>query len=304
MLLLWSFINLVQLFFKYSVFLNFWLKKVHICQKLPKQHLIMKQILVEHQNIIDIDMVQLEEMLPHIQDVLYNWNLFVNNDKTEYTRFYLADKTELNLNGKSIRKLQQEDWRGNKSLGSVLCSVADIKRRCNLGNVAFTNFNKCWLQGPKIPLRVKIRLYDALVASVMLYNSDSWSAPAINIEQLDIIHRRHLRRILNIYWPHGRISNVELYKRCKTTKLSERVNKRRWTMLGHVMRSDTNTPAFLSLTFAISNTYKSRAGRHQCNLFHTIIKDLKNRNFNLKNVDDLYELRNVAQDRNYWHSLF
>ena len=44
-----------------------------------------------------------------------------------------------------------------------------------------------------------------------------------------------------MYWPRGKIRNVELYKRCDTIKLSERVKKMRWTMLGHIQRIDEQT---------------------------------------------------------------
>ena len=229
---------------------------------------------------------------------------FVNNDKTEYTRVYLADPKELSQSRKSIRKEKLEPWRINKSLGSLLCSEKDIQRRCNLGNAAFTNYDKCWLQGPKIPLKTKVKLYDALVASVMLYNSNSWSAPAIVLEKLDTTHRKHLRRILNIHWPNGRITNDELYKRCCTNKLSDRVCKFRWTMFGHVLRSDMNTPAFLSLKFALTNNHKNRKGRHQSNLFNILLADLKFRNIILKSENDLNELRTVALNRTYWRNIF
>ena len=147
-------------------------------------------------------------------------------------------------------------------------------------------------------------LYDTLVASVMLYNSNSWAAPAVVLEKLDITHRKHLRRILNIYWPKGVISNIELYKRCNTVKLSDRVSKYRWTMFGHILRSDEQTPAFSSLRFAVCNRYKSRKGRHQSNLLNLLISDLKVRKLKLDGLSDLYNLRSVAFDRAYWRSCF
>ena len=141
---------------------------------------------------------------------------------------------------------------------------------------------------------------------MILYNCDSWSVPSDVIESLDVTHRKHLRRVLNVYWPNGTISNTELYRRCNsnTTKLSYRISKRRWTMFGHILRSKPNTPAFLSLKYAISNTHKSRIGRHQSNLFNVLIKDLKSRNYNLNNLNDLNMLRNVAIERNQWRKLF
>ena len=148
-------------------------------------------------NFLDEDMEKLKAMLPHIKDILGEWNLFVNDTKTEYTRVHLAGVKEVNTYGKKIREFKLEDWRSTKLLGSLLCSVQDILRRCQLGNVAFESYNKCWLKGSNIPLQIKIRLYDSLVASVMLYNCNSWAVPDKDLEKLDTTHRRHLRRILN-----------------------------------------------------------------------------------------------------------
>ena len=138
----------------------------------------------------------------------------------------------------------------------------------------------------------------------MLYNSNSSAAPANIVEDLDITHRKHLRRILNVHWPHGCITNKELYKRCDTTKLSERVTKMRWTMLGHVLRSNRKSPAFTSLTFAMTNGVKSRKGRHQMNLMQVIKSDLRCRKFDLKNIEDIYILCDIASDRGRWREAF
>ena len=75
-------------------------------------------------------------------------------------------------------------------------------------------------------------------------------------------------------------------------------------MLGHVLRSDTSTPAFLSLQLAINNQYKGRRGAHQANLFNLILKDLTLRNFTLKNSVELHKLRQTALDRQLWRKLY
>ena len=77
-----------------------------------------------------------------------------------------------------------------------------------------------------------------------------------------------------------------------------------WTMLGHVLRSSVDTPAFTSLKFALTNNLKGRIARHQMNLFNVICNDLKTRNFKLDTIDDLYYIREVAFDRSHWKLLF
>ena len=101
------------------------------------------------------------------------------------------------------------------------------------------------------------------------------------------------------------IRNVTLYKRCEVVPLSERVARARWRMLGHILRSDNNSPAQLALHFAVESQslMRGRVGRHQSNLLKTILNDLSDRNFRLVNTDDLYHLRLFATDRKAWREL-
>ena len=99
-----------------------------------------------------------------------------------------------------------------------------------------------------------------------MYGSCSWADPKHVLEKLDTTHRRHLRSILNIIWPHV-IPNVNLYKRCDVVP-------------------------------------KSRRGRHQINLVNTIKSDLNLRGFTLNCLEDLFSIRDVASDKKRWNSLF
>ena len=76
-------------------------------------------------------------------------------------------------------------------------------------------------------------------------------------------------------------------------------------MFGHILRSDENTPAQLTLHFAVNAdaTMKGRVGRHQNNLFRILKNDLKNRDTLLNCTDDLEDLKVLASDRIKWRSL-
>ena len=89
----------------------------------------------------------------------------------------------------------------NFALGSRLCTTADIKYRCNRGNHAFQEYKKVWLQGPKISLVTKIKIYESLVTSVILYNSNSWATCKKTLNKLDVCQRKHLRQIVSMQWP-------------------------------------------------------------------------------------------------------
>ena len=245
----------------------------------------------------------LREMLPICKEILAEWDLLVNEDKTEFVRFYIADKTDVDEKGEPLRG--REPWRKNVSLGSKLCSKADIVHRCILANVAFEKYSKVWLEKYHTSLYTKVKLYEALVTPVLLYNCNSWAAPEKILQKVDVCQRNHLRQIMNCTYPRN-ISNKDLYARCGVTPLTERVAKSRWKMLGHILRSDCNSPPQLALSFTVESMgrMRGRIGRHQISIFKTILSDLNKRNMNLRDLTDLTELRHIASNRNHWRNLF
>ena len=250
-------------------------------------------------DFLDEDEENLKALLPLATEVLKSWNLFVNEDKTDFTHVYLAKASEKDENGKKVAG--SECWRKSITLGSMLCSKEDITRRICLGYSAFNKYNKAWSN--KIPLKKRLLLYEALVVSVMMYNSSCWAAPKSVLEKLDVVHRRHLRSILNYRHP-GIISNINLYKRCNVEPLSVRVNRNRWRMLGHALRGPTNGPAYTSLVYAINTLgLPGRVGRPQSNLFSLIQCDLRNHDIILNNISDLNYLRNIALNKVLWRSM-
>ena len=101
------------------------------------------------------------------------------------------------------------------------------KKKNLYDDIAFKKFEKVWLTGEKISLERKLRLYDAQVTSVLLFNSNGWIPKKATMDKIDTLHRRHLRTILNIKWPKGMISNKALYKRCNVEMLSKRIEHQR-----------------------------------------------------------------------------
>ena len=197
-----------------------------------------------------------------------------------------------------------------------MCSSYDIQQKCILGNLAFSNFNDVWLQGKRISLPRLINVYEAMVVSVMMYNCSSWAATKDTLKKLDVCHRKHLRKIINVKWPQT-ISNDKLYEICNTKCLSERVRLARWKMLGHILRSPDNTPAALSLVHAIKGSVaKKRRGSHKANLLKVLRDDMKSMLIDrtseyaalrqrptLNKLKDIEDLRLLAHNKSLWRDI-
>ena len=76
-------------------------------------------------------------------------NLSMNEAKTEFTNVYLSETHETGEDDEPLRG--KEEWRKRKTLGSLLCSSADIAARCIVGNIAFQSFKKLCIMGRRSP---------------------------------------------------------------------------------------------------------------------------------------------------------
>ncbi|XP_063682576.1 uncharacterized protein LOC134817369 [Bolinopsis microptera] len=244
----------------------------------------------------------LEALLPVATKVFKEWNLNINESKTEFVHVYIAGKDEVMDDGKPLR--MNEEWCSSKLLGSLLESRKDVTRRIMLANVAFQNFKKVWCQS-KIPLQKKLKVYEAQVVSILMYNSSCWGMPKSYWDKLDACHRNHLRKIMNVSWPRSMMSKDTLYKQSNSTPMSERAELSRWKMLGHILRSDERSPAQAALCFAVEMCSEvGRLGAHRRNLLHHLKVDLWKRFILLESYDDILHLRELASNRGYWSKLF
>ena len=103
------------------------------------------------------------------------------------------------------------------------------KHRLNLGSIAFKKFKEIWQNNKNIYPATKIRLYEAIVVPIILYNSCTWAAPKNTMEEVDRYHRKQLRQILNIKWS-DKMTNTRLYEKANVKPLPYRILKARWKM--------------------------------------------------------------------------
>ena len=151
---------------------------------------------------------------------LGEWHLKVNRDKTEHT--------------KVVRKSDriEEEWRSTRKLGSLLGDEEDVARRKQLASAAFRALWSLWKRWHLVSERLHIRLYNAFLLPVLLYNCGCWSLTVASSARLDSFHRRQLRSLLGIKWPQ-RMSNTALYTRCQAEKLTTVLRCQRRKLLGH-----------------------------------------------------------------------
>ena len=106
--------------------------------------------------------------------------------------------------------------------------------------------HRVWLKRHKTSIKIKMRQYNSCVRSRLLYNAGVIAYTRIQLHKIDAAHRRHLRRLLGIYYPE-RISNQELYQQTESKPISVGITELRWTMLGHTLRLSEETPGIKAI---------------------------------------------------------
>lgn len=216
-------------------------------------------------------------------------NLNVNTGKTEHLTLKRGNRdTEL--------------WRNAKKLGSLLGDVEDIARRKQLAIVAMHNMNKLWLKKhTQVSLYTRLKLFNALVKSVLLYNCACWGLRKADIERLNGFHRQLLRRMCRIFWPHT-ISSKKLYRFTKTRAIIIDITRARWKYFGHALRLPEDAPPKKAMRwYFMPELFNQQASGGQrttiVTTLQTDIKDARTKfaNFEIRSLASLADYNTICQ---------
>jgi len=93
-----------------------------------------------------------------------------------------------------------------------------------------------------LSIQTKVRVYQTLVLSVLLYASETWTSIASDMKAIESFHMNCQRRILGIRW-HDFVRNSEVSSRTGLAPVSDRIARGRNAIFGHMARLPDNTPA-------------------------------------------------------------
>ena len=126
-------------------------------------------------------------------------------------------------------------------LGGLVPSVLDdLHRRRGLAWAAFHSLRTV-LQSDVLSDRLRARLFQAVIETVLLYNAESWTMTEALERQLDAAHSSLLRAAFKI--PRAEhLTNRALYSRAQLTPPSATLRLRRLRLAGHVIRAEAYCP--------------------------------------------------------------
>ncbi|XP_029654042.1 uncharacterized protein LOC115227307 [Octopus sinensis] len=233
----------------------------------------------------------IEIIMEKAKTILDKWSLKVNEEKTEITT---VERMPTRID---------EKWRNVRKLGSLLGDSEDITRRKILSTIALKKLQSIWMRKKQILTKMRLRLYDAFVRPVLMYNAGTWGTSKKNMEQLDTFHRGQLRKLLGYSWPK-KISNDKLYRSANCGPISLNVLETRWRLFGHILRMKKETPCNMVMEEFFDHTeYSKYRGRPRDCLPGILTKEYAMIGGRLMDANNLDEIRKRARRRKGWKEL-
>src|ERR1700733_229235 len=247
----------------------------------------------------DIDLMadsekNLQELTDKVNNSSKRFGLKINEDKTK-TMIIGKEHIDIRvkLEGKTLEQVTKFVYLGGLITEDGRCT-ADIRHRIILASAVFGKLDKIW-KAKNISTRMKMRLYNTLVKSVLLYGSECWCLRKEDEKRLLVAEMSWLRRI------RGRSRREKIRNEITRKELGaeetviDRIRKGRLKWFGHIERMNNNRLPIAALHGHVEGE-RSRGGQHKT-WMDNIREDMKIKGIEMTRIGD------TIRNRRIWRNL-
>ena len=168
-------------------------------------------------------------------------------------------------------------------LGSTISENArlesELAYRIGKASTAFGKLQDRLWKNYHVSIRVKGKVYHAIVISSLLCGVKIWTIYRAQVKRLHAYMMRHLRQIMAIQW-EDKVINIDVLKRAALPSMADILIEKNLRWLGHVHRMDRNR---LPRQLLYSQLYngKRNQGRSRLRFKDTVKRNMKCRDINV-----------------------
>ena len=179
--------------------------------------------------------------------------LKINHDKTKimFINHHRTGPPPIQLDG--IQVVDEFKYLGAR----ISSTLSDFKQRRGIAWSNFWKLQRIW-KSNDLSLQLKLRLFDSLILSLLLYGAESWTLTATIQNQLNAFATSCYRILLNIKRT-DRVRNERILEIVGRKNLADLVAQRQMRTLGHWLRKENSTISKYALY--TTNKGKNRRGR-------------------------------------------
>ena len=235
---------------------------------------------------------ELQSLINRIVEESGKMGMVVNTEKTEVQHVGPERvNMEIKIGSQKLKQVQDFVYLGG-SMSEDAASDQDIIRRTGLACGAMKNLNPIW-KAKEISKDTKKRVYESLVLSVLLYNSETWTLKEASKQKLRVFEMSCLRRIKGVT-RRDRIRNIDIRDEMGVrVDVVKRIQGRRLRYFGHVVRMKPERLPNIALFGHVHGV--RRRGRPKKRWNNNLEEDLDEMKLNVVEA-----CRLAASDRNDW----
>ena len=226
-----------------------------------------------------------------IAEVSKKMGMLINSEKTEVQHLGKGKKDiQIRIDGKALTQTERFVYLGG-TIGSMDGSEGDMIRRIGLARGLFQNLNQVWTS-KELSKHTKMRVYEVLILSALLYNSETWTLKENQKDRLRVLEMTFLRKIEGVT-RRDRVRNQDIYTRLQYQRnVVQRIQQRRLRYFGHVVRMDPTRYPKVAMEGYVHG--QRGRGRPKKRWMDMIEQDCEMLGLNI------YNAKRLAQDRAGW----
>ena len=177
----------------------------------------------------------LQETVNQIAQESSRMGLRINVEKTEVQHVGKSSKViNINIDDKPLKQVENFIYLGG-NMSEDASVEQDVRRMIGLATGVMQSLNKIW-QNRGIGQVTKVKIYETLVLSVLLYNSETWTMKESTKNYVRVFEMGCLRKILGISRrDHIRNSDIRSTLNIQLDVV-QKIQRRRLKYFGHVTR--------------------------------------------------------------------
>jgi hypothetical protein len=181
----------------------------------------------------------LQKMMEQLNTTSTKYNMKINIGKTKVMRVSKEEEeveVKITIGGEEIEQVKSFCYLGSMITPDARCH-SDIKRRIVLGKDAFMKRGE--LMRGELSKNLKKRLVKALIWSVVLYGSETWTMRKKDVKRLEAFEMWIWRRMEKVSWTEH-VTNEDVLKRVEEKRsLMAALRERQKNWIGHILRGDS-----------------------------------------------------------------
>jgi len=181
----------------------------------------------------------LQQTVNHIAQESSRMGLRINAEKTEVQHVGKISKVvSIKVDDKPLKQVENFVYLGG-NMSEDASVEQDVRRRIGLATGVMQSLNKIW-QNRGIAQVTKVKIYETLVLSVLLYNSETWTMKESTKNYVRVFEMGCLRKILGVSRrDHIRNSDIRSTLNIQMDVV-QKIQRRRLKYFGHVVRMEGN----------------------------------------------------------------